>query len=227
VEKMATKGSITSATKFKFSGGTGSVRLLVVAVKSPAELAAVKAEIEGQYAQLMQLSTSARVSWLPGDTNHVSVVTFKSGDEEFAGKVVAALGGTLAAEPAAAAPAAPVAAAPTEAVAPGFKAGDKVIADWKGGDMWWDAVVTGVKGNKISVKYTSDNTLDTLDAGAVAHLNQPNSTLVAGSKVVAKWNGGSYYNATVVSVSDTKVKLRWSDKSVTEVPFSVVEMPGK
>ena len=111
--------------------------------------------------------------------------------------------------------------------APVFKVGDKVVADWKGGDRWWDAVVTGVAGTQITVKYTSDASVDTLDQSAVAHVSQPNSVIKAGDKVVGKWTDGNYYNATVLSFTSSKVKLRWSDKTVTEVPYSSVELAGK
>lgn len=222
VAKMSTKDAIVRATKFKFSEGSGSVRLLVIAVKDAGALASVKAEVGAQYAGLQKLSSSARIMWLTGDATHIAVVNFKAGDEAAAEKIVSALGGEA------------VAAAGGEAQEKAsasvgqFNVGDKVVANWKAGSKWWDAVVTAVNGNKVSVTYTSDKTTDVLDMSAVAHLNQPNSDINPGDKVVAKWSDGSYYSATVVSFSDTGVKVKWSDTgTLMDLPYSSVEMPGR
>lgn len=222
VAKMSTKDAIVRATKFKFSEGSGSVRLLVIAVKDAGAFASVKAEVEAQYAGLQKLSSSARINWLAGDATHVAVVNFKAGDEAAAEKIVSALGGEVAAANDG------EAQAEVSASVGQFNTGDKVVANWKAGSKWWDAVVTAVNGNKISVMYTSDKTTDVLDMNAVAHLNQPNSEINPGDKVVAKWSDGSYYSATVVSFSDTGVKVKWSDTgALMDLPYSSVEMPGR
>lgn len=91
VAKMKSSASISNATKFKFSEGNGSVRLLVITAKDSAQLAVVKAEVEAQYATLQTLSTSVRIQWLPGDATHMLAVNFKAGDEAAAQKLADAL----------------------------------------------------------------------------------------------------------------------------------------
>lgn len=233
VAKMKSAGSIKAATKFKFSGGNGSVRLLTIAAKSPAELAAVKAEVKAQYDQLLKLSTSARIVWLDGDATHATSVNWKAGDETFANQVLAALGAPTA-QSGAAAPVAPAVdkkmPADTEKSASAknfFKVGDKVKALWKGGTKYWDAVVTDVSGDEISVKY-SDGMTAVLPRMSVAHLNQTNSSIKAGQEVLAKWSDGQYYVGFVASFDDQSVTVKWKDGSApSKVPYSSVEVPGK
>ena len=231
VAKMKSAKSIKAATKFKFSAGSGSVRLLTLAVTSPADLAAVKAEVKAQYDQVLKLSTSARIVWLAGDATHVTVVNWKAGDETFANQVLAALGGTP--EKTATAPASsPGSAMPRDtekaASAKGvFKVGDKVKGRWKGGTRYWDAVVTAVSGDEVSVKY-SDGMTEVLPPMSVAHLNQPNSSIKVGQEVLAKWSDGQYYVGFVNSFDDKNVTVKWKDGSApSKVPYSSVEVPGK
>lgn len=235
VAKMKSAGSIKAATKFKFSGGSGSVRLLTLAAKSPAELGAVKSEVKAQYDQLLKLSTSARIVWLDGDATHATAVNWKVGDEFFANQVLAALGAP-AAKSGAATPPQPAPAVDEKmpvdteksASAKGFfKVGDKVKALWKGGTKYWDAIVTAVSGDEISVKY-SDGMTAVLPRMSVAHLNQPNSSIKAGQEVLAKWSDGQYYVGFVASFDDQSVTVKWKDGSApSKVPYSSVEVPGK
>ena len=234
VAKMKSAGSIKAATKFKFSGGNGSVRLLTIAAKSPTELVAVKAEIKAQYDQLLKLSTSARIAWLDGDATHATSLNWKAGDETFANQVLAALGAPAAKSTAATLPATAAdkkkMPADTEKSASAkrfFKVGDKVKALWKGGTKYWDAVVTAVSGDEISVKY-GDGMTAVLPRMSVAHLNQPNSSIKAGQEVLAKWSDGQYYVGFVVSLDDKSVTVRWKDGSApSKVPYSSVEVPGR
>lgn len=231
IAKMKSAASVQAATKFKFSGGNGSVRLLSVAAKSPADLGAVKTEIKAQYDQLLKLSTSARIAWLAGDATHATAVNWKAGDETFAHQVLAALGGTAAkadvAPPVASGKKMP---ADTEKAASAkglFKVGDKVKALWKGGTKYWDAVVTAVSGDEVSVKY-SDGMTAVLPPMSVAHLNQPNSAIKVGQEVLAKWSDGQYYVGFVNAFDDKSVTVKWKDGSPpSKVPYSSVESPGK
>ncbi len=108
-----------------------------------------------------------------------------------------------------------------------FKAGDKVVARWNGGNTWWDAQVTKASGDEVFVKYTdgSSQTLPPLD---VAHLHQPNSSVHVGQEVLALWNGTSYYSAFIKKITDTAVTVKWKDGSgVAELPYAAIEVPGK
>ncbi len=230
VEKMQTKESIADGVKFSFSDGAGSVRAVVVTSKSAIELAGIKTEMDGQYAQITALAPTMKFAWLPGDAKHLVTVYYKAGDEATANKVMALFGGAAGAAAAAPAAAAPVVAAPVTApvvVAAGFAIGDKVMADWKGGDTWWDAVVTAVNGAKISVKYSSDGSADTLASSAIAHYPTGAAKVKAGDKVVAKWVGSTFYNGTIVSVTATTASVKWSDKSVSVVALTDIAVAGK
>jgi flagellin-like hook-associated protein FlgL len=228
---MKTSASIKAATKFKFSGGNGSVRLLTVAAKSASELAAIKAEIKDQYDQLQKLSSSARIAWLAGDATHATVANWKAGDEAFASQVTAALDGgsvksaaTPASAPSAKLPADTEKSASAKAV---FKTGEQVKARGKGGTRWWDAVITNVSGDEIAVKYT-DGAKEVLPLLSIAHLNQPNSSIEAGQEVLAKWSDGQYYTGFVKSFDDKSITIKWKDGSApSKVPYSSVEVPGK
>ncbi len=222
VAKMKTGASIKVATKFKFSGGSGSTRLLVVTLKNPAELALVKAEIKSQYDTLQQLSASARISWLAGDASHIVVVNWKSGDETFANSVVAALGGAAAAEEKLPADTEKAAAATTV-----FKVDEKVMGRWKGGSKWYPGKITKVSGDEIYVSY-DDGSKEVLPPMNVAHLNQPNSSISVGQAVLAKWSDYNYYSGTVQSFDDSTVTVKWSDgSSPSKLPYSSVELPGR
>jgi hypothetical protein len=234
VSKMKSAALISAANKFKFSGGNGSVRLLVVTVSLPADLVAVKTEIKAQYDQLQTLSDSARISWLAGDPTHVTVVNWKVGDEAFANQIIAALGGTLTAIdtaerlPATAAETSLPADIEKEASAKNiFKTGDKVKSRWKGGVRWWDATVIATSGDEVTVKY-ADGIVEVLPPLFVAHLNQPNSTIKAGQEVLAKWSDGNYYAGFVTTFDDESVMVKWKDGSApSKVPYASVEMPGR
>jgi len=232
VAKMKTGSSVKAATKIKFVGGSGSTRLLIVSVKNPAELEAVKAEIKSQYDTLQQLSASARISWLAGDASHIVVVNWKSGDETFANSVVAALGGASAAPTAATAPAVTEEKLPADtekaaAATATFKAGEKVMGRWKGGSRWYPGKITKVSGDEVYMHYDdgSDEVLPPLN---VAHLNQPNSTIAVGQGVLAKWSDNNYYSGTVKSFDDSTVTVKWNDGSTpSKLPYSSVELPGR
>jgi hypothetical protein len=225
VEKMQTKASISDALKFKVSGDSGSVRVVVVSVKNTASLAAVKAEMVAQYDQLLTLSAKTRITWLDGDATHLVLVYYTAGDEATAGKTLAALGGQA---PTAAAPTAaptPVVAAPEEikakvTVAAPLKKGDKVLANWKNGSKWWEAVVSTVDGPAISVIYDSDKSTDTLGPSAVVLRPSKAAVVKVGDKVAAKWNGGSFYGGTITAVTGSKATVKWGDGSApSEVPL--------
>ena len=228
VAKMKTGSSIKAATKFKFAGGSGSTRLLVVSLKNPAELATVKAEIKSQYDTLQQLSSSARISWLAGDASHIVVVNWKSGDETFADSVVAALGGATAAP--AAAPAEEKLPADTEKAAAAtavFKVDEKIMGRWKGGNRWYPGKITKVSGDEIYVNY-DDGSKEVLPPMNVAHLSQPNSSIAVGQAVLAKWTDNNYYSGTVQSFDDSTVTVKWNDgSSPSKLPYSAVELPGR
>lgn len=217
VAKMQTKASVSDAVKFKVSGGTGSARVLLVSVKDASQLAAVKAEMKAQYDELLKISASTRIVWLDGDATHILLSYYSVEDEAEAQKVIAALGGQVAA-PTAAAPKTEVKAevqipgAKVEAVA-GFKVGDKVLANWKNGSKWWEAVVTASDASGVSVKYDSDSTTDKLAASAVVMRPSKAAVVKVGDKVTAKWQGGSFYGGTVTAVASGKATVKWGDGS--------------
>ncbi len=230
IAKMKTKESIKSGTRLKFTGGSASVNALMVEAKEAAKLEEVKAEIKGQYDDLTKISSSIRVIWLDGDATTISLVYYKVGDEAIANKVLAALGGKAVAatttEPAVTEPKKDE----TPAVTTGksaFAVGEAVLANWKAGAVWWDAKVTKVEGSKISVKYTSDNSDDTLDIAAIAHKPTGTAKVSVGDRVVAKWNGGSFYGATVTAISGTTASVDWDDKTKGTAPLSDITFPGK
>lgn len=232
IAKMKTKDSIKSGTRIKFTGGSASTNALMVEATEAAKLAEVKAEIKGQYDELTKISSSIRVVWLDGDATTVSLVYYKIGDETIANKVLAALGGKnveASTEPAKdeASTTTTTPAAEPEKTTSGFKVGETVLANWKAGSMWWEAKVTKVEGSKISVKYTSDNSDDTLDASAVAHKPTSAAKVSGGESVVAKWNGGSFYTGTVKSVSGSTATVEWTDKTTSSVALTDIGFPGK
>lgn len=226
VAKMKTAAMIKVATKFKFSGGSGSTRLLVVTLKNPAELDQVKAEIKSQYDTLQQLSSSARISWLAGDASHIVVVNWKAGDETFANSVVAALGGQAAA-PAAAEEKLPADTEKAAAATAVFKVDEKIMGRWKGGNRWYPGKITKVSGDEIYVNY-DDGSKEVLPPMNVAHLNQPNSSISVGQAVLAKWTDNNYYSGTIQSFDDSTVTVKWNDgSSPSKLPYSAVELPGR
>lgn len=224
VAKMQNKDAVSDAVKFKVSGGSGSVRVLLVSVKDASKLDAVKAEMKAQYDQLLTLSKTTRITWLMGDTTHIVLTYYSVEDEALGQKVAAAIG----ADPAMAS-AEPTATAETvinldsgkmevkvetkPAANASFKAGDKVLANWKNGSKWWEAVVTEVDGPAISVIYDSDKTKDTLGPAAVVMRPSKAATVKAGDKVVAKWYGGSFYGGTITAVASGKATVKWGDGS--------------
>lgn len=217
VAKMQTKASISDAVKFKVSGGTGSVRVLLVSVKDASQLEAVKAEMKAQYDELLKLSSSTRIVWLDGDATHILLSYYSVEDEAHAQKVIAALGGQVVAAPAVEAKKEVTAevqlpGAKVEATAV-FKVGDKVLANWKNGSKWWEAVVTASDASGVSVKYDSDSTTDKLAASAVVLRPTKAAAVKVGDKVAAKWQGGSFYGGTVTAVANGKATVKWGDGS--------------
>lgn len=224
VAKMQNKDAVSDAVKFKVSGGTGSVRVLLVSVNDASKLEAVKAEMKAQYDQLLTLSKTTRITWLMGDATHIVLTYYSVEDEALAQKVVAAIGADPAmasAQPAATAEAVinidggkmevTVEAKPSATAS--FKAGDKVLANWKNGSKWWEAVVTKVDGPAISVVYDSDKTTDTLAPTAVVMRPSKAAVVKVGDKVTAKWNGGSFYGGTITAVTSGKATVKWGDGS--------------
>ena len=129
------------------------------------------------------------------------------------------------------APVAPAPApAPAAAVVPApiFAVGDSVLGNWHGGSRWWEAKVTAVAGNQVTIKYDSDNSSETLSASAVAHY--PSAAVVAkvGDMAVAKWSDGKYYGGTVTAINGTAVTMKWSDGSTPSgATLSEVSVAGK
>ncbi len=224
VAKLANKDSVTSGTRIKFTGGSGSVNIMMLALKDSTKLEDVKKEVKVQYDELMKLSSTYRVVWLDGDASTIALVYYKTGDETIANKVLTAVGGKTVA---ATEPKKDETVAVTPSTKGVFTVGETVVANWKGGAMWWEAKVTKVEGNKISVKYTSDSTNDTLDIMAVAHKPTTTAKVAVGDRVVAKWNGGSFYGATVKSVSGNIATIDWDDKTKGTAPLSDIGFPGK
>lgn len=212
VAKMQTKASVSDAVKFKVSGGTGSARVLLVSVKDASQLAAVKAEMKAQYDELLKISASTRIVWLDGDATHILLSYYSVEDEAEAQKVIAALGGQVTAPKTEVKAEVQIPGAKVEAVA-GFKAGDKVLANWKGGSKWWEAVVTAADATGVSVKYDSDSTTDKLAPASVAMRPSKAVVVKVGDKVAAKWQGGSFYGGTITAVASGKATVKWGDGS--------------
>ncbi|MBI3495110.1 DUF4537 domain-containing protein [Candidatus Berkelbacteria bacterium] len=122
------------------------------------------------------------------------------------------------------------AAAPAPAPAPAFAIGDKVLADWKGGDRWYDATVSGVGSggaNYFLVTYTSDKSTEVLGSAKLAHAPTVAAAVNVGDKVVAKWTNGQWYGGTVAAVVGSSAKITWSDKSQTTVAATDIAIAGK
>lgn len=217
IAKLTNKDSVASGTRIKFTAGEGSVHIVMLALKDSSKLEDVKKEVKAQYDQLSQISATSRVVWLDGDSSTIALVYYKTSEEALANKVIATLGGKVVAV---------VPSAEPSKTTGTFVVGETVVADWKGGAMWWEAKVTKVEGDKISVKYTSDNTNDTLDIKAVAHKPTGTAKVSVGDKVVAKWNGGSFYGATVKSISGSTASVDWDDKTSGTTPLSDIGFPG-
>lgn len=224
VAKMQNKAAVSDAVKFKVEGGSGSVRVLLVTVKDPSQLAAVKAEMKAQYDQLLTLSKTTRITWLMGDATHIVLSYYSVEDETLGQKVVAAIGADPAmasAQPTATAQAVvnidggkvEVTVEPKTAVTAAFKVGDKVLANWKAGSKWWEAVVTATDASGVSVKYDSDSTTDKLASTAVVMRPSKAAVVKVGDKVAAKWNGGSFYGGTITAVASGKATVKWGDGS--------------
>ena len=221
VAKMQTKDSIADGMKFSFSDGQGSTRLVVVTANDASKSAEIKAEMEKQYATIQSIDQKIRFVWLTVDATHVVTAYYKLGDEDTAGKLVGALGGTM---PTAAAAPQPTAAIQVPAAA--FAVGDKVVANWKNGGTWWSAKITSLNADKINVKYDSDNSADSLVPTAVAHVPTKPAVVKVGDKVVAKWNSGGFYSGTVSAVGAGKATIVWSDGTKSDTALTDIGFGG-
>lgn len=225
VAKMATKASITDAIKFKAPGAS----VLVVTVGNASDLAAVKAEIEGQYKTLQTLSATVRIVWLAGDTTHLAVVNYKAEDEAAAQKVLAALGATAQAP------------TPAAAVATKFKLGDKVEARWHGGSYYKGTVAAIAADGTYSINY-DDGDKETGVAEVNINLQVVPTTQVqvqvepvngtafkVGDKVLANWKGGSrWWEAKVTGIDGPAISVKYDSDSTTDAlgPLSVSHYPS-
>lgn len=222
IAKLANKDSVASGTRIKFTAGEGSVHVVMLALKDSSKFEDVKKEVKAQYDVLSQISATSRVVWLNGDSSTIALVYYKTSEETLANKVVAVLEGKATTT----VPPATLPSSEVSKITGTFAVGETVLADWNGGAMWWEAKVTKVEGNKISVKYTSDNTTGTLDIKAVAHKPTGTAKVSVGDKVVAKWNGGSFYGATVKSITGNTAAVDWDDKTTGTTPLSDIGFPG-
>ena len=108
-----------------------------------------------------------------------------------------------------------------------FSVGDKVVGDWKGGDRWWNAQVTAVAGNQVTVKYDDDNSTETLAPTSVAHLPSGAASVKVGDKVVAKWTDSKFYNGTVTALAGDKATVSWTSGSPSDVALTDITVSGK
>lgn len=109
----------------------------------------------------------------------------------------------------------------------GFSVGDKVVGNWKGGDRWWNAQVTAVAGDQVTVKYDDDSSTETLAKTGVAHLPSGAASAKVGDRVVAKWTDGKFYNGTVTALNGDKATISWTSGSPSDVALTDITVAGK
>lgn len=233
--KLKSGAAVSEGLKLKVSGGTGSVRVLLVTVSDASKTAAVKAEMKAQYDELAKQSSSIRFSWLTGDATHIALVYYSVADQALAEQVIAALNALAASEGVQAVAEiknaddtvdTSVSIGDEKMQGTAFKVGEKVIANWKKGDKWWGATVTAIDGPAVTVTY-EDGIVETLGSISVAHIPSAPAKVKVGDKVVAKWSGGGYWNATVTELLGTKATVTWSDKTTQEVLLTDIAFGGK
>ncbi|MBP7898779.1 hypothetical protein KAZ92_02420 [Candidatus Gracilibacteria bacterium] len=109
----------------------------------------------------------------------------------------------------------------------GFSVGDKVVGNWKGGDRWWNAQVTAVAGDQVTVKYDDDSSTETLAKTSAAHLPSGAASVKVGDRVIAKWTDSKFYNGTVTALNGDKATISWTSGSPTDVALTDITVAGK
>ncbi len=90
--KMKTAGLIAKAIKFKIPAPSGHhVTILAIELKNPADKAAVKAELEAQFAAVRQVSSSTIVKFLQESPNALMTISYNTADQDTGKKVEANL----------------------------------------------------------------------------------------------------------------------------------------
>lgn len=87
-----------------------------------------------------------------------------------------------------------------------FKAGARVLAQYKGGDTWYVGKVVSHKGSKVEVAYP-DGTSETLPSGHVRAFDWK-----AGTRVTCKFKRGeNWYPGEITSVKGDKLHIKYDD----------------
>lgn len=90
--KMRSSNLIARAVKFKVPAPSGHhVTVLALELKSPADKAAVKSELEGQFAAVRQASSSTIVKFLQEAPNALMTISYHTEDQNAGKKVEADL----------------------------------------------------------------------------------------------------------------------------------------
>jgi hypothetical protein len=82
------------------------------------------------------------------------------------------------------------------AAASAQRAGDWVLAQWRGGNDWYPGVVQSRDGNQVTILY-DDGTRETRPLNQVRAYDWR-----VGSRVVCRWTDGRWYNATITAMAE-------------------------
>lgn len=90
--KMKTAGLIAKAIKFKIPAPSGHhVTVLTIELKNPADTAAVKKELEAQFAEVRKISSSTFVKVLQEAPSALMTISYHNEDQDAGKKVEASL----------------------------------------------------------------------------------------------------------------------------------------
>lgn len=108
-----------------------------------------------------------------------------------------------------------------------FNVGDKVIAEWNGTDQFWDATITAVAGDQITISYALNNKVETVAKTTLAHIPSSPASVKVGDKVAAKYTDGRFWHGTVASLADSTAKINWTSGTPLDVPLKDITLLGK
>jgi hypothetical protein len=94
--------------------------------------------------------------------------------------------------------------------ATGPKVGDTVAAKWTDGNYWL-ATVEKVEPAGVTVKYTDDNTTNTVSVTEIRPIAVKSWSV--GDKVLAVWSSGRFYPGTVEKAAGSTYTIKWDDGS--------------
>lgn len=108
------------------------------------------------------------------------------------------------------------------AIAGPYKQGDRVLAQYKGGEYWYVGKVTATKGGKIEIAYL-DGASEALPSGHVRAFDWK-----VGTKVICNFKRkDTWYPGAVASIKGEQVKIKYDDGDVetTTLAYCRAETP--